>query len=379
MTYARARLWLGISGVGSLVVIAAIALAFGFPLRLSNEQSFGTREFQQLIAVIGLYMLWLSPLDFLGGYWLPNRFQKSDVAFGQWLKGYTVAASFQAFVFAICGSSIILLSQSFGVGGSLLAITLLTAIGWYVRSLYVYSRALSSSVVSERLDAAAVLLARCNIALPRTVVVGPSDRGYTGGIIGLGKHVAIVIPKAWLSFRNEELATVLARRALAIRTGSYSRGLILAFGWNLMGFFLASLIPENGVSTLAGLGSTICWFTLWSFMGLLILPTVSRNACLMIDDELVRLGLPASWVTSTASTMDQLQDDEPQRPQWIETIFHPVPSVHGRSRSERGRGLAAWNVARTTLLFSWPCLGVLSRSVHCNLGRPELWTMLPTD
>jgi hypothetical protein len=379
MTYGRARLWLGISGVGSFVVIAAIALAFGFPLRLSHEQSFGSRELLQLMAVIGFYMVWLAPLDFLGGYWLPNRFQKSEAAFAQWLRGYALAASFQALVFAICGSSIVLLSQSFGVTGGLLAVTSLTAIGWYVRSLLIFSRALLPDDVTGRLSEVVAILDSWRISVPRTIVLERADRGYTGGIIGLGKHVAIVIPKAWLSFRNEELATALARRALAIRTGSYSRGLVLAFGWNLLGFFLASLIPENGVSTVAGLVSAICWFTLWSFMGLLILPTVSRNACLMIDDELVRLGLPPSWVTSTASTMDQLQDDEPQRPRWIEAIFHPVPSVHGRSRPERGRGLAAWNVARTTLLFSWPCLGVLSRSVHCNLGRPELWTMLPTD
>lgn len=379
MTYGRARLWLGISGVGSFVVIASIALAFGLPLRLSNETTYGSRELLQLLAVIGFYMIWLAPLDFLGGYWLPNRFQKSEAAFGQWLRGYAVAASFQALVFAICGSSIVLLSQSFGVTGGLLAVTLWTAIGWYVRSLLIDSRAMHPDDVKGRLSEVVAILDPCRISVPRTIVVDQADRGYTGGIIGLGKQVTIVIPKAWLSFRNEELATALARRALAILSGSYSRGLIFAFGWNLIGFFFASLIPENGVSTVAGLVSTLCWFTLWSFVGLLILPTVSRNACLLIDDELVRLGVPPNWVTSTASAMDQLQDDEPQRPRWIETIFHPVPSVDGRSRPVRVRGLAAWNVARTTLLFSWPCLGFLSRSVHCNLGRPELWTMLPTD
>jgi hypothetical protein len=123
----------------------------------------------------------------------------------------------------------------------------------------------------------------------------------------------------------------------------------------------------------------MCGFTVWSFLGLLVLPTVSRNASLQIDEELVHLGLPFELITNTASTMDHLQDGEPERSRFIETIFHPVPSVNGRNQSKTVKGFAAWNVARTTLFLSWACLGLLSRSVHCNVGRPELWTMLPTD
>ncbi len=38
-----------------------------------------------------------------------------------------------------------------------------------------------------------------------------------------------------------------------------------------------------------------------------------------------------------------------------------------------------WNVARTTLFLSWACGGFLARAVHCNIGRPELWVLFPTD
>lgn len=379
MTYGRARLWLGISGVGSLVVMAATALALGVPLNLSRSTAFGFEEALQLLAVIGLYAVWLAPLDFLGGYWLPKRFDKSDSSFGPWLKGYVGAVSLQALIFALCGSWILLFEQWLGRGGGLLAVGILTAMGWQIRGLVIYSQATDSKLSSDRLREAAALLAPWQIEVPRTLVIAHSDRGYTGGIIGLGKHATIVIPQAWLSFDNPELATALARRSAAISSGSYVRGLTLAFAWNLIGFGLCSLIPADGLASIAGLVTTLCWFTLWSFIGLLVLPTVSRNASLLIDDELVRRGVPLEWVANTAASMDQLQDDEPARPRWIETIFHPVPSVQGRSRPDRGRGIGAWNVARTTLFFAWPCLGLLSRSVHCNLGRPELWTMLPTD
>jgi hypothetical protein len=205
------------------------------------------------------------------------------------------------------------------------------------------------------------------------------DRGFTGGIIGFGKHAQIVIPEAWLSFDREQLAAAIARRAVAINSGSYTTGLLFAFVWNACGFLLCSLIPGAELVSVAGLVTTVCGFTLWSFLGLLTLPTLSRNASLKIDQQLTKQGMPSELIRSAAFTMDQLQDGEPERPQFIEAIFHPVPNVTSRNRTEPVGGLAAWNVARTTLFFSWACLGFLSRSVHCNVGRPELWTMLPTD
>jgi hypothetical protein len=215
--------------------------------------------------------------------------------------------------------------------------------------------------------------------VPRTVVVEHSDIGFTGGIVGFGKSTQIVIPKAWLSFTREQLATSIARRAVAINSGSYNRGLVLAFVWNLAGFVLCSLLPGAGLNSVAGLATTVCGFTIWSFIGLLTLPTLSRNASLKIDQDLVQQGMPPELISTTALKLDQLQDGEPERPRLIETIFHPVPNVSSRNSGEPVSGFAAWNVARTTLFFSWACLGFLSRSVHCNVGRPELWTMLPTD
>lgn len=379
MTYGRARLWLGISGVGSLVLISTIALVTGLPQNFSQGATFGIDEFRQLTLVIGLYVAWMMPLDFLGGYWLPKRFNKSNASFGQWLTSYACAALFQGIVFAISGSLILMLGQSLGRAGGLLGIGAMTVIGWYLRNLSIRAQSMNSAAVSERLSDAMSLLIPWRLAIPRTIVVEHTDPGYTGGIIGLGKQATIVIPRAWLAFDSQELATALARRAVAVSSGSYHRGLMLAFVWNMSGFWLCSLTSAEGWGSMAGLITTLCWFTLWSFLGLLILPTISRNASLMIDGELLRLGVPQPWMNGAASSMDQLQDDEPARPRWIETIFHPVPSVQSRQYSEQFRGFGAWNVARTTLFLSWPCLGFLSRSVHCNLGRPELWTMLPTD
>ncbi len=380
MTYGRARLWLGVTGVGSFVTIASIALTLQLPQRLlESKRGLEATEFLQLAAVIGLFLLWLAPMDFLGGYLLPKKFKKSDQSFSDWLRRYLTAAFFQAILFVFFGSTIVLLSQAYGTSIGLISIGLFITVCFLVRNRLLLNRQVKSESSEAKLLDAMALIQSWQIFVPRTVVVEHIDIGFTGGVIGLGKHAKIVIPQAWLSFRTEELATAIARRALAVNTGSYTRGLILAFVWNLAGFSLCSLLPGADLASVAGLVTAMCAFTLWSFFGLLVLPTISRNASLKIDQELAEQGLPLDLISNAASTMDHLQDDEPQRPQFIETIFHPVPSVEGRNRSETVTGLAAWNVARTTLFFSWACLGFLSRSVHCNLGRPELWTMLPTD
>ena len=117
------------------------------------------------------------------------------------------------------------------------------------------------------------------------------------------------------------------------------------------------------------------------FAGLLILPTVSRMASYTIDRRVVEQGVPAELLGSTLQKLDQLQDDEPERAAWIERVFHPVPSLTNRRLLTRSSplSLGAWHVARVTLFLSWSCLGLLSRDVHCNAGRPELWVLLPTD
>ena len=380
MTYARARLWLGITGVGSLVTLSAFALLFQWQSVFSvDTRSLSIEQFGQLASFAGLFMLWLIPFDFLGGYWLPKKFGKSGDSFASWLVRYVPAVLGQASLFVLFGSLILTLSQILGTVGGLLAITSGVGICLIVRNQWVVRRRVQSALVSSKLTDAIALIQDWQIFVPKTLVVRHSDIGFTGGIIGVGKYARIVIPESWLEFPTTQLAAAIARRAIAVESGSYRLGLIVAFAWNVAGFMLCTLLPGAGLASVASLIATICGFTLWSFLGLLVLPTVSRNASLKIDQTLVGMGVTESLIFQTANEMDQLQDGEPERPALIETIFHPVPNVASRNSNRPINGLVAWNVARTTLFFSWPCFGFLSRAVHCNVGRPELWTMLPTD
>ena len=165
------------------------------------------------------------------------------------------------------------------------------------------NRQAKSSECDEKLLDALSLIQSWQVFVPKTVVVQHKDIGFTGGVVGVGKYAQIVIPNAWLTFTREQLATAIARRAVAINSGSYSRGLLLAFAWNVCGFVLCSLLPAAGLTTVAGLVTTVCAFTLWSFLGLLVLPTVSRNASLKIDQELLQQGTPIESVSYTHLTL----------------------------------------------------------------------------
>lgn len=380
MTYARARLWLGITGVGSLVTLACAALATDLPQQwLSNEIAVSDTQILELACFTLGFVAALTPLDFLGGFWLPRTYKKSTTSFGAWLSDYLPAVAWQSILFIAFGLLTLLLSQSLGLTGTICSIVVATMTCWVTRTWMIMRRQTLSEQTTSRVKAAVELTQQLGIKTAPVVVTDHRDIGYTGGIIGFGRQSKVVIPTQWTKFPTEHLATVIARRSIAISQGSYQRGLILAFLWNISGFLICTLLPNAGASTVAQLATTICGFTLWSFVGLLILPTVSRNASLKIDHLLNQAGFASEQIVETANRLDQLQDGEPERSAWIEAIFHPVPNVSSRNSKPPTGRVEAWNVARTTLFFSWACLGLLSRAVHCNVGRPELWTMLPTD
>ncbi len=381
MTYARARLWLGICGVGSLVTLCASLIISGLPHQLlSDQQVFAWSDLAQLGLITAFFIAWLAPFDYLGGYRFPKLYRKSFTSFRFWVKNYFKAVVGQSLLFVLFALAILAAGRSVGLIGSVSVVCLGMALCFLLRNQLMKSRQIDSKWSSEKFVDALALVQSWQIYVPRTIIVKHKDTGFTGGIIGLGRKARIVLPEVWLKVMSkEELATAIARRAVAYNSGSYARGLSFAFAWNLIGFMLSTYVPGAGLTSVAEIVTTFCAFTLWSFLGLLTLPTISRNASLQIDSILGQHGTPSNLIWNTAYSLDQMQDGEPHRPKLIETIFHPVPSVTSRNCREPKPTLAAWNVARTSLFLSWACYGMLSRAVHCNVGRPELWTMLPTD
>lgn len=391
MTYARSRLWLGISGVGLIVVISTFLLISGWPLKLlSDSRTLGAADLYGLLAMICFLIVTMTPLDLLGGYLLPNRSRPSTIKLSSFLKSWVRGVLVQATFFLLAGLFILVMGRSLGLAGSCLAIFL---IGVFQVAFQSQLSRLVASLPKEidqkiqpnsAIDSALALTSRWGWESIPVFAVDNDDTGFTGGVVGLPGFERIIVPGGLTAkLAPEQFAVTVARRLESIQTGSRTRGLVVAFVWVLLGFSLSASVPGAGVTSVGELAMTCCGFTLWTFLGLLTLPTLSRQASYAIDGKLLsklaQHDVPPETLHTALRAIDQLQDDEPERSALIETIFHPVPSVENRRNETVNSVPIAWHAARMTLFLSWSCMGMLPRAVHCNVGRPELWVMLPTD
>jgi hypothetical protein len=323
------------------------------------------------------------PFDLLGGYLLPRRYGRKTLHFLAFARHWMLGVTIQSMLFVMTGLGILAGGRVAGLPGAL-GVIVATAVGYVLFQRFL-AWVMTGPVwhQGERpLRDVERKLEGWGRQESNIIVVDHADPGFTGGVVGWPGLETVIVPRKWLDvLSTAELGVAIARRLQAIASGSRLRGLLLAFMWILCGFTISTLVPGGGVRSVAQLVTSCCGFTCWMFVGLLVLPTVSRVASYAIDRRVVEQGVPAELLGSTLGKLDQLQDDEPERAVWVERIFHPVPSVDNRRCSTRNTSfsLCAWHAARVTLFLSWSCLGLLSRAVHCNAGRPELWVLLPTD
>ncbi len=367
---------MGVCGVGTIVLAACTALALGLPSRLPAD------DLAALSGVLALYIALSGPFDLFGGYLLPcghGRMCRTFPAFlWSWVRGVTV----HAVCLGLCGLAVLSAGRVGGFAGAAGAVLLLMLVLLAAQSPLAKLVGGLRSAPAE-LEPAATILGQWRLRPPANVaILAGIDAGFVGGLAGLPGFERLVVPGLWAGHLGaESIAVQIARRAVALATGARRRGVLLALLWNLAGFSLAYLMPGAGVNTVAGLVTLSLWFTLWSFLGLLTLPSLSRPGVFEVDREAAAAGAPPELVERAAAELDQLQDDEPHRPKGIETIFHPIPSVTSRVERLRagGRPRGCWQGARMALFLSWASLGFLSRAVHCNAGRPELWVLFPGD
>ena len=348
MTYARSRLWLGITGVGTWTLIAATGIWQQWDAPIATES-----RVADLLMLAVLYVLIQAPFDWLGGYYLPKKFGRVQTPFAGWAKG----AAVQGLCWVAASSILLWAGGAYGSVGAAIAMVLVMLT--LVMGQGPLARVVGSvRTVSREAD---------------TDLVAVGDPAFVGGWVGLGPARRLLMPMTW---PREWRAVQRVRRSGVIVSGARAAGLALAVAFNLAGLLIIlAWTPGAGFSTTDGYLRLVFGFTLWSFAGLLILPSLSRPAVFTADRFAAAQGI--AWET-TARELDRLQDDEPARPKWIERIFHPVPALAARFRGgESGPG--AWQAARLALYLSWSVPGLLSRSVHCNVGRPDVWVLFPGD
>ena len=382
-TYARGRLTVGITGVGTVVVLSILALIIDVPTRLFGDQG-GT-----FLKDIPLFALWLGgislvslPFEWLGGLAVPAAHRRAHPNADRWVSSWLRGTLLLLSVGSLCGAAIALGGRSGGFVGAI-GVAGLTALA--LLAIQGPLALLIGGLQTVRPPQNALTDALSQLGLERLPLqfVDAKDEGFTGSIVGLPTAETHVLPASWLAdFTPQALASIIARRAAAVDFGLRARGLMLAFGWFATTFAIASQMPGAGVDSVAALCSTSLWFTLLTFIGLLVLPTPSRRATLAADAHLIQKHpeVAGTWA-ETLRTLDRRQDDEPRRTEGVELIFHPIPNVRARidAVGRTAATAAPWHAARTALFLGIIGLCPLHRVVHCNAGRPELWILLPAD
>ena len=376
--YGRARLWLGMSGVGSIVVLAAAGLIFDLPTRmLPPADAPLASQLRGLVGFVLAYAAVQLPFDLFGGYLLPKWYRRKHPSLGGFLAGLARGVAVHAGMLIAVASGLLLAGRAAGGLGIVLA-----AAGLLLVLLRVRVAIATALAPLELTPSSPVLGDEPAFPVLPTFMAESTDEGFTGAVVGVFRPRLQLLPMRWRETLDPAAFTVaVRRRQLAIQTGGWWRGRLLAIGFTLVGVGLAAAVVGDGrLATAAGIVSLSLVFTLWSFLGLLVLPTPSRRGVADVDRRLIAAGFERNDLERTIRLLDDLQDRERQRPPVVETIFHPVPSVEARLRGPHAPGMrGCWDAARTAVYVSASGLGLLGRAVHCNCGRPALWAFLPID
>ena len=355
ITLAHHRLLLGISNVGFWVLSASAGLYW-----LADRGPHAVDAWRLLaigVAAVALQAVF----DFIGGALLMPEPRPSLTGFlHRWFRGVVVHA------LVLAGVGLLSYASFRASGGFGLAIVLAT-FGLALGRRHLLQAIGGGPTLSLAPEGDAIL------------AVAAADPALTGGIVGFGRRARSVMPSNWLDgLPKGERAAESSRRQWQIENGVPARTFVLIVIWNLLGAYAGALAFRLAERTpLDALLGHACWMTLWMFGGLLVLPTLSRNAVFAADCAAADDGLdPRGWITRFPGLIGE--DGNPRS--GIETIFYPIPSAARRLRQlERPAPRFVFgNLARSNLYYSWATLTLLGRAVHCNVGRPALWVFPPS-
>ena len=378
LTYARARLFLGISGVGSVVLLTAALLYFRIPSR-GLSLSAGEPLARALFSVgllCAFSQIAFVLFDVIGGRSLVRRQSWRSPWLARWLRGVSV----QWMVWMLAATALMLAARAAGNPAAVAVFVIVQFLlaFWRGRMARVMAR-LPLVPTPTRIASAA---AQAGLDGSRLQVLDSPDEGFVGGWSGLTART-LVVPARWAQLPEPALAAMLLRRRIAGTSGAHTRGVLGAIGCNTLGFVLSLTLTGVSPASAAGMITLAAAMTLWAFLGVLLLPTPSRAAVFALDAA-ATASVGVAPMRSGIELLDKWQDDEPVRSRGVETVFHPVPGRSARiarlvSNANAVKPWHAHHLARHALWLSWGACTPLSRAVHCNVGRPALWAMLPGD
>ncbi|MDB4663172.1 hypothetical protein OAE52_00215 [bacterium] len=362
--YLQGRLYLGMLNVGSWVVFATLLLASGVLESLGIWLAKpGLPDFAALSMMVLGFCLMQLPFDWLGGHWLPRRY---GLPSHFTLPSYCMAVFKHSLIFSTSINILHVAGQHLGLTGALGALLVLMMIG--VQSQHLLARWLGclKSRTLEQDDG--------------VLIYEGTDTAFSGGISGWPGLERVILNQSWQTeLKTNGMAWLKDRRRRAIRSGLRMNGLLWAIMWISSSFIFAAFLAGFPGGDVAATMRMLLYGVFFHFGGLLLLPSLSRRGSLALDGIDSAPSNACSQTKEWTKAITILTDGEERRAPWIERIFHPLPSMENRMTRTENRGWAAWNATRYMLFLSTLAGGLLSRSVHCNIGRPELWIMPPVD
>ncbi len=353
---ARRRLILGITNVGFWVVVAVSGLIW---LSIFPSQPMGvSRVLMVLVSVLAIQSLF----DFVGGRILMPTGGLSAVPFlCLWGRGFFTHSLLLCGVGSLHFWSFTLFKSfcpSVGIGVALL----------FLLRRFVLRFVAGTCAKPLKLEGSSCW-SFC-----------AADPSFTGGVVGLGRNAMILVPELWRKeLGSDQMQSLIQRRLWAIAKNLPARALACLVVWNLVGCETGSVIfemPSRSVETAMLL--QCCWMTFWTFLGLLVLPSLSRTAVLGADQAVAANGGSAGdWIRR----FPNLTGEDGSSRTVLQRVFYPIPSAAERLSQLHagGRLRVLGDLARTNLFLSLATLTILGRCVHCNVGRPELWIVPPAD
>lgn len=363
----KARLLTGIACVGTLVVLAFAALyfeaaTFVFP---TSPTTPAHEFFSFLMFFVAVASIQLT-FDFVGGVLIPAACESEPRTFFAWFRSWSRSVAVQTLFYSVGFFFYLQIGREIGAP-------------WLIA---VFATLQVMLLAGQELIWQITTANRCDEDRGTGSFVQHSDQRFVGGITGLPGFESILVPEGWKGrLQPSYIKMLVTRRRTAVKSGLRLRGIMFAMMWNLGSFAVAIVVSGGVVQSVADLVGVFLWFLLLSFVGLLVLPTFNRRGVLALDQQLATT-YSSIELQQAILDVDSMTEQDPKRSVSAESIFQPIPCPDRRSRAlANGDAPKAgpWNVARTALFLSWAFGGPLARAVHCNVGRPELWAILPTD
>jgi hypothetical protein len=353
---ARRRLILGISNVGFWVAVSAAGLLWGtfFGPPFINQPGL-------LKCMLGIVVT-QSFFDFIGGaVFMPQSSASRPQFFRTWFRGALVHSAL------LCGAAVLSYWSFLLTHGFYLSVAVVSL------GLFFCRRQILSVTSGGRST-------RSTFGGCAGWEVDSRDPSFTGGISGIGPGAMTLMPESWKStLTSEEIHTLIQRRLWAIKNNLPARALVTVLSWNLAGCKIGSLLLGlPSLSPEQAMLMQCAWMTLWGFLALLLLPSLSRSSVFGADRAAAAQGCDAtSWIQKFPS----LTGEDGNAKTLLQRIFYPIPSAAERLVHLEDSKLAPvfGSVARSNLFLSLATLTILGRCVHCNVGRPELWIFPPSD